>query len=530
MAKLFDSKGNIINVKLDVKTATEKIITLSEIYRKVLKFIPNPSKLIQQHGYRLFSETLADSTVQSVVNTILDGVASFEWEIISDKSSQEEIDLTYLTIQNLLDQDIIKKILYAIFYGGQYLNLVWMDDGKYFIVDKVYDLPHDSVRFDQDNRLFVLTPANPTDGIEVLPYQALPVIYNANYINPYGAGLFLNCYKYVFIKNNVLDFWTIFTEEYGSPGIKGNFTQGVAKSFNMDQSAFIEFFYNKLSEMRESKIITHPEGTTVDMFPAGSSQSADIYRGLIDICNKEITKLILGHDAGSESTPGKLGNEDMAQSNKGERIESYKNFLESYLNKILRMQHEVNFSNSEPCQIKFFQKDDITHFKSKAEVAVLLKNLGVTFTDQYFKDEFNLKEDQFTISTETSMNDKNESKKEIAKEDNTDNQNKVENKKPFFNLLRNEDNDDDKYTQSLLDSEKFAKEIIKSDDYKDLINAQYDQIADLLNKYDSYDDMLKNVFKVFDDIDVQDLSMLIEKFNLVSRVIGFNGGVEDASA
>jgi hypothetical protein len=29
---------------------------------------------------------------------------------------------------------------------------------------------------------------------------------------------------------------------------------------------------------------------------------------------------------------------------------------------------------------------------------------------------------------------------------------------------------------------------------------------------------------------VQDLSLLIEKFNLVSRVVGFNGGVEDASA
>lgn len=516
--------------KFDKQSASEKIQTLSDIYRHVLKFIPNPSKLIQQHGFRLFSETLADSTVQSVVNTILDGVSSFEWDIISDNSSQDEIDLTYKTIQNLIDQDIIKKILYAIFYGGQYLNLVWKDDGKFFIIDKVYDLPHDSIKFNLDNQLYVLTPDKPFDGVEVLPYQVLPVVYNTNYLNPYGSGLFLNCYKYVFIKNNVLDFWTIFTEEYGSPGIKGSYTQAAAQSFKMDQSKFIDYYYSKLLEMRESKIITHPEGTTVDMFPSGTTQSAEIYKGLIDICNKEITKLILGHDAGAESTPGKLGNEDMALSNKGERIESYKNFFESYFNKILKFQHDVNFSNSEPCQIKLFQKDDITHFKSKAEVANLLKNLGVTFTDQYFIDEFNLKEDQFTISTGTLGNNKKETKQEIAKEDDTEKQNKAESKKPFFNLLRNEDdNNDDKYTQSLLDSEKFAKDIIKSDDYKDLINAQYEQLAEILNKYDSYDDMLKNVFKVFDDIDVKDLSLLIEKFNLVSRVIGFNGGVEDAS-
>jgi len=99
-----------------------------------------------------------------------------------------------------------------------------------------------------------------------------------------------------------------------------------------------------------------------------------------------------------------------------------------------------------------------------------------------------------------------------------------------MNLLnKNSDNEDKKFVESLLETESFSDDILKSKYFKGIIDAQYSDIADSLKQFDNYDDMIKNIYNAFDDISIENLSKIIEKYNLIARIVGFNAGVEDAS-
>jgi len=501
---------NLANKKENL-LLTEKLKTLDDFNNRFFKLLPNPSKLLQRHGLsKVFTETVADTTVRGAMNTIFEGVGSLEWEIVKNDAMEEEIELAYNTIDNLMRNGITKKILYAIFYGFQPLNVIWKYDDSIISIDKVIEIPHDSVKFDLNRQLRLIDSRNPyDDGIVVDNYRLLMPVYDATYQNPYGTGLLLNCYKYVFIKNNIADFWTMFAEDYGSPAVKGSFTQAAASMFQMSPEQFVSYFYEQIEAMRGKKIIVHPEGTDIALVPGASSTSADIYNALIKFCKSEINTLLLGHEAASTSTPGKLGNDTMAISNKIDRIESYTEFITYYINVLLKWQHELNFINGVPCEIRFYEKDDIEVYTGKANLLNQLHNIGVKFNDDYIEETFNIDKKFFKIEENTNfspfaVNDDNHKQ--------VDFRNILSRAKDMFAKNKDENDTLGDFMDFVFSSEEFVSENEKT----------YNTIADELAKYDNYDDMLDNLFDIYDKLDLQKKKDIISKFMLISAIYGYN--------
>jgi phage gp29-like protein len=499
----------------DKQILTERLYTIEDFYTKILNVIHNPSKLIAENGYKLLDDTRADITVRSAVKKVFEGIEKLEWEIIKNDANQNEIDLAYTTIENLIKDNIIKQVVWAVMYGFQPLNVVWKKDGNTMMIDKIIEMPHDSVIIDKDRIVKLITENDRMNGIEVEPYRMLFISYDSSYKNPYGEGLFLNCFKHVFIKRNVLDFWTLFSEEYGSPGIIGKFSAAAANMLKMEPAAFVDYFYTQLEEMRGKRVFVHPEGTEVASIQAGSTVSSEIYSGLINHCKNEITGLILGHEAASSATPGKLGNDANAQSSQQNGIEAYTKMLTSHINELLKWQHDLNFGTGNACQIRFYEKTDIKTYSDKADYTQKLVDQGVRLNEDFYSEEFNLDKKYFTIDKTAQTPETKQSASAQVRAINS----------KFFNFRADKQSDKVEEDMNILD--EFTEYVLSSDVFANMKDDTISTITDKLSKYDSYDDMLKNVYSIFEDLDIDNKKSFVQKFMLIAAVFGYNNEVEN---
>lgn len=492
-----------------------RIKSFVEYYKDMMNIIPNPNKLIQQNGYSVLIDTYADSTVRAAVNIIYEGISSLEFDIIKNGASDKEVELAYATVEKLIKNNLVKQILKAIFFGFNPLNIVWQKSNNHLIIDKIFELPHESIIIDNDLKIKVLTHNNMMNGDEIEDYRLLLPVYDYNSQNPYGTGLLLHCFKHIFIKNNILTFWTSFAEDFGFPGVLGVFERQAATSFQMSPEDFVEYFYKQLLNMRQNKVLVTPEGTNIQNIPAGNISSSDIYSNLIEYCKNEINNIILGHEASTKSTPGKLGNENMAMSMKIDRIESFTSFLTLQINELLKWQHDLNFTGDTHCKIRFFEKDDIEKYTHKAVLAKELSAIGVKFNDDYIETEFNIDKKFFKLEQ---INSELKTSKPISK---VTNHNSTDNK---YYLLKNNYHDSIKIKNQKDNDviDKFIKYVLETDEFKELTQDTIDTITKELSKYDDFKSMQKNVFKIFDKINIDNKKEFIKKFLLISAIYGYN--------
>ena len=95
-----------------------------------------------------------------------------------------------------------------------------------------------------------------------------------------------------------------FLEKFGQPTAVGKYPAGAS---DPEKNRLLQ----ALSAIQSSTAIRIPEGMAIELLEATRSGTAD-YTALYDRMNAAISKVYLGHSAGADSTPGKLGGEDNA--------------------------------------------------------------------------------------------------------------------------------------------------------------------------------------------------------------------------
>jgi phage gp29-like protein len=128
----------------------------------------------------------------------------------------------------------------------------------------------------------------------------------------------------------------------------------------------------------------------------GKTGTSGIYSELIDTCNKEISKAILGQTATTEGTPGKLGEEKGQVETKEDLIEKDKRMVKSQLNLFFQWAVMLNLSNTEAPVFHWQEEEDIQ--ADRAERDDKLKNQGVRFTKSYFTRVYGFEETDLEIA------------------------------------------------------------------------------------------------------------------------------------
>ena len=131
-------------------------------------------------------------------------------------------------------------------------------------------------------------------------------------------------------------FWVNYIEKYGLPTI-------IATSPDVVPADVSTEFLNNLLDMQETNAIFIGGNVDVKLHDNNKSGSVDLYRGMIEMCNAEISKVVLSGTLTTEIKVGSYAASQTHQEIRKEVIEGDIELVESSVNRLIRDICELNF-------------------------------------------------------------------------------------------------------------------------------------------------------------------------------------------
>lgn len=288
---------------------------------------------------RIYEELRRDDQVAGTWGQRQDAVVQAEWYVEpggEKRQDQKAADFLREQLQRVNWDAKTKKMHYGIFYGYAVAECMWAREGGRVVLDDIRVRNRRRFGFDGAGRLRLRTASDPMG--ELLPERKFWV-YSAGADHdddPYGLGLGHYLYWPVYFKRSEIRLWLIFLDKFGQPTGKGTYP---ANATEEEKRKLLD----ALNAIHTESGVIVPEGMDIELIEAARSGSAD-YSSLYDRMDRAITKIILGHTGGSESTPGKLGGEDMAQEVRADIVKADADVIcESFNRQVARWLTEWNF-------------------------------------------------------------------------------------------------------------------------------------------------------------------------------------------
>lgn len=249
-----------------------------------------------------------DTHLFSVLQTRKSSVSGLDFEVkpfSEDASGIEIADFVAGVIYDLPDfEDNLMDILDAVGKGYSALELHWdLRAGKNVVRRMEWVHPKRFVWPDAAPRL--LTDAEPSKGMELPPFKFIFHRHKTKSGHPTRQGVMRVCAWMYLFKNYDIKDWVSFAEVYGMPLRLGKYDPSATKE---DKDALIQAVRSLGSDA--AGVIS--KSTEIEFIEAVKNSGKDVYEVLAAFCNAEMSKAILGHSAGADSTPGKLGSETQA--------------------------------------------------------------------------------------------------------------------------------------------------------------------------------------------------------------------------
>ena len=252
-----------------------------------------------------YEPVLSDFQVFSALGQRRLGVIATEWEVIPGGTTRRDrraADLIRAILDRLPWDAITHQMHYGVFYGYAVAELLWARDGSDIVPDSVPVRDRRRFAWRPDGTLCLLTTEQPLG--EPLPEKKFWAFATGatHSDDPYGMGLAHWCYWPVQFKRGIAKLWLIALDKYASPTAVGHFPPGASEDERTRLLAALE-------AIRSQAALILPEGMQAELLAASRSGAAD-YDVAAQYWDMAISKVILGHSAGADATPGRLGGED----------------------------------------------------------------------------------------------------------------------------------------------------------------------------------------------------------------------------
>lgn len=342
-------------------------------------YLPNPDPILKKMGkdQLVYEDIQGDAHLSGIMSQRTAGVKSLEWDIDRGEAKSRPTKAILKAFKSLDLDCLFGDIVNANYRGYQPIEIMWAKpNGEGFIMPlKIVAKPPEWFLFDDTNNLKFRTMGS-TTGEELAPYKFLLPRRRPTYKNPYGDPLLSKCYWPAVFKKNGLGFWVTFTEKYGIPFMIGKLPRGAAEA---DYSELVD----DLQNMVQDAVAALPDDASVEVLePGGKGASAEIFEKLLAWCNAEMSKAIIGHAGGADSTPGKLGGEDNAEDVKGFLVLEDKRLVEKTINQLIGWIYEINFGTGEQPVFSMFEEEDVDLDLASRDKS--LSDQGVQFSKDYY--------------------------------------------------------------------------------------------------------------------------------------------------
>lgn len=324
--------------------------------------------------YQLYNQTELDAHVTACIMQRMNLILGSEFCVY--KNNVESDDKTKI-IRTKWFRELITYALQSIYWGHslvQFEDIINLNSIDQF--REVELVPRHFVK-PEFHMVMASTASLPPDGIN---YTELPY---SNWCLPVGKsrdlGLFLKITPLVIWKKNAMGAWAEFIEKFGSPIRIGKTDSTDLESVNNMQDMLRNMGVASWGLFKTDDIIELVESNHADAF--------QVFNQMIERCNQEISKLILGQTMTTDNGSSR------SQAEVHERIldavgDSDATFIENMLNdQLIPLMNTLGFG-LEGCEIRIKEDDELS-LKDKGLFDIeLLKTGKFTMTPKYILEKY----------------------------------------------------------------------------------------------------------------------------------------------
>jgi len=278
------------------KKLTTEITSNYAYFEQFLTYLPDPADTIlddPEGAYEVFRKMLLDPHINAKLQQLKDEVLSKEFDIVpADESSkaQEIADFVKKAIyENLNIEQDFAELLSAIEYGFSVSEVIWKQEGGFWLPDSLKARKQEKFRFNTKGELLYYDPIEGWKRLDT-NYKFIIHRHNPQVENPYGFSVLLACYWPWMFKKAGWKFWLKVAEKFGVPTvlalIKG---EGMTEDQKAETANFIAEALLNIQEDAAVALVDVEKVETLE-----SKGSAEDFARLIELCNAEISKAITG--------------------------------------------------------------------------------------------------------------------------------------------------------------------------------------------------------------------------------------------
>lgn len=248
-------------------------------------------------GLKIYDEIERDGEVYSALQKRKLAVIGRPWQVDPASDSARDKAAAEMVKRNLtrINFDTVTlNALDAILKGFSVGEIIWAQDGKEFIIDRI--LPRNARRFtfDLDYKPRMLTWQNLMVGEELPERKFIIHSFGGKDGNPFGLGLGTRLFWPALFKRQDISSWLVFLDKFASPTAVGHYNPGAPQSD-------VDDLMEALESISQDTGIAIPEGMKISFLEAARSGGSDAYERMARYMDEQIEKIILGDGSGKGS-------------------------------------------------------------------------------------------------------------------------------------------------------------------------------------------------------------------------------------
>jgi phage gp29-like protein len=268
------------------------VIIRLPVWTRLLELLPNPDEVVEREGPEVFDRMLQDPHIFACLTQRKALLLAKEWEIVpadSSEKAQKVAEFVRHTITTYLDfyRDL-EELLSAIEHGYAVSEVVWRLEKGQWIPESL--LGHDFRRFGfTPDGTLVLLDAEKGRVKLTQPYKFIVHRNEATPENPYGRSVLTRCYWPWRFKLAGFEFWITLLEKFGVPSLAALFETETTEEKARELAEFISEQLLRITSGGAGALAGVKDLKTLEAKGHGED-----FKLLLDLCNTEISKAILG--------------------------------------------------------------------------------------------------------------------------------------------------------------------------------------------------------------------------------------------
>ena len=350
--------------------------------------------------YRLLKDVVLDAHLSACIMQRKNAILCRDFKVILNGEYSEE---KTKELKNNWFYKMLSGALDAQYYGFTLLDIGPYNNG----FNDIVTVPRENVKPELNIVTFISSNIN---GVQIddKAYQKWSMYFCED---AYDLGLLMKAAPYVLWKKNAIGFWSEHTEKFGQP-------MRIGRTDVQDEQLKSNMEY-QLRNMGSSFWAVLNREDNFELVESGTDNAFEIYDKLIERCNSEISKLILGQ-TGTTDEKSFVGSAQVHKNVLSEIVEADDKYTTNYVNNVIFPVLNLHGLGFENCKFEFDYGETLS-LKDKAEIDAKFMPY-VKFDKEYLEKTYQIELEDDDMEDEDDSKEVESAKKSLTNLENITNE------------------------------------------------------------------------------------------------------------